>query len=383
MSTIGLIVAAGHGTRIGADLPKQYLTVAGRPLLRRTVEALASSKLVDAIRVVISPSHRERYQNAVGDLDLLEPIAGGETRQASVRSGLESLSPIAPDRVLVHDGARPFVDPALIARVLGALDSHDGAIPSLPLGDAIKRVVNGLVAGSVAREALRGAQTPQGFRFRPILEAHRAAAEHPPAADDAEIAIAAGLTVATVDGSADNFKITTAADLKRAERMLVTVRETRIGTGFDVHRFGPGGGVRLCGVDLAMDRALIGHSDADVALHALVDALLGAIAAGDIGQHFPPSDPQWRGADSRRFVEHAAKLIAAKGGVISHVDLTIICEAPRISPHRMAMVATIARMLSLAPDRVSVKATTTEGLGFAGRGEGIAAQAVATVQLPT
>jgi 2-C-methyl-D-erythritol 4-phosphate cytidylyltransferase/2-C-methyl-D-erythritol 2,4-cyclodiphosphate synthase len=382
MTVVGVVVAAGRGARFGGETPKQYLMLAGKPVLRRAVEALQTTGSLDAIRVVIDPAHRAAYEAAVGDLDLLEPVAGGASRQESVKRGLESVIPLAPVHVLIHDGARPFADPVLIGRVLAALGRHDGAVPTVPVSDALKRIEGERVTAAVARTGLHRAQTPQGFRFRAILNAHRALDPGAGFEDDAEVARQAGLAVAAVEGAEENLKITTAGDLARAERLLGAAGEVRTGTGFDVHRFGPGRTLKLGGIAIPFERGLIGHSDADVALHALVDALLGAIAAGDIGQHFPPNDPRWRGADSGQFVEHAAKLVAARGGRIDHVDLTIVCEAPKVAPHRAAMAARIAALLGIARDRVSVKATTTEGLGFAGRREGIAAQAVATVRLP-
>ncbi len=382
MTVVGVIVAAGQGTRFGGETPKQYLTLAGKSVLRRAVEALQATRSLAAIRVVIDPAQRAAYDAAVGDLGLLEPVAGGSSRQESVKRGLESVIPLAPTQVLIHDAARPFADPALIGRVLAALDRHDGAVPTVPMSDALKRVEGERVTAAVARAGLHRAQTPQGFRFRAILEAHRALDPAAGVEDDAEVASQAGLTVAAVAGAEENLKITTAGDLARAERLLGAAGEVRTGTGFDVHRFGPGRVLKLGGIEIPFERGLIGHSDADVALHALVDSLLGAIAAGDIGHHFPPSDPRWRGADSGQFLVHAAKLVTARGARIAHVDLTIICEAPKVAPHRTAMAARIAALLGIAVDRVSVKATTTEGLGFTGRGEGIAAQAVATVQFP-
>ncbi|MBM3511598.1 MAG: bifunctional 2-C-methyl-D-erythritol 4-phosphate cytidylyltransferase/2-C-methyl-D-erythritol 2,4-cyclodiphosphate synthase [Alphaproteobacteria bacterium] len=382
MTVVGVIVAAGQGSRFGGETPKQYLALAGKPVLRHAVEALQATRSLAAIRVVIDPAQRAAYEAAVGDLGLLEPVAGGSSRQESVKRGLESVIPLAPAHVLIHDGARPFADPALIGRVLAALDRHDGAVPTVPVSDALKRVEGEQVTAAVARAGLHRAQTPQGFRFRAILAAHRALDPAAGVEDDAEVARQAGLAVAAVAGAEENLKITTAGDLARAERLLGAAGEVRTGTGFDVHRFGPGRALKLGGIEIPFERGLVGHSDADVALHALVDALLGAIAAGDIGHHFPPSDPRWRGADSGQFVLHAAKLVAARGARVAHVDLTIICEAPKVAPHRAAMAARIAALLGIAIDRVSVKATTTEGLGFTGRREGIAAQAVATIMVP-
>jgi 2-C-methyl-D-erythritol 4-phosphate cytidylyltransferase/2-C-methyl-D-erythritol 2,4-cyclodiphosphate synthase len=298
-----------------------------------------------------------------------------------VRLGLESLEALSPDQVLIQDGARPFTSAAVIDRVLDALDTMAGAVPGLPVTDTLKRVDGGRIGATVERAGLYGAQTPQGFRFPEILAAHRAVAGER-LTDDAAVAERAGLAVALVDGAADNIKVTGAEDLERAEGLIAAVGETRVGSGFDVHRFGPGDHVMLCGLRIDHDRGLIGHSDADVGLHAATDAILGALGAGDLGDHFPPSDPKWSGADSSEFLVFARDLAAARGGRVVHLDLTLICERPRIGPHRAAMIARVAELLAVAAERVSIKATTTEKLGFTGRGEGIAAQATATLLLP-
>ncbi|CAK0777861.1 2-C-methyl-D-erythritol 4-phosphate cytidylyltransferase / 2-C-methyl-D-erythritol 2,4-cyclodiphosphate synthase [uncultured Gammaproteobacteria bacterium] len=383
---VALIVAAGSGERFGSEKPKQYLELVGKPVLRRTVEAFLGHPEVEGVLVVINPAHRDLYEAAVVGLGLPEPVAGGATRQDSGRNGLERLAESwsggPPDLVLIHDAARPLVDPGTISRVIASLATVSAAIAAVPVNDTLKRGVDGVCADTVDRTGLWRAQTPQGFRFDPILAAHRQLAGAG-LTDDAAVAEQAGHAVALVPGSPDNFKVTMPADLERASRLLAaTAFEFRTGQGFDVHRFTAGDQVRLCGVSVPHDQGLEGHSDADVALHALTDALLGAISAGDIGQHFPPSDPKWRGADSVRFLQHAAGLVGERGGVITHIDITIICERPKVGPHRPAMVARLAEALGLVPDRVSVKATTTEGLGFTGRREGIAAQAVATVRLP-
>ncbi len=383
---IGIVVAAGRGHRLGGEVPKQYRPLGGRPLLRHCLEALSAHRQVDAVRVVLHPDDRALYEAAADGLDLLLPVAGGVTRQESVRRGLESLAELDPAHVLIHDAARPFLDPAIIDRILAALEDNPGAIAALPVVDTLKREAGGASRGTVDRRDLWRAQTPQGFRYAEILAAHTAA----PAeglTDDAAVAEAAGLAVALVMGAEENFKVTTEEDLARAERMLASGGrsgdwETRTGLGFDVHRFGPGDHVWLCGLRIDHAQGLIGHSDADVGLHALTDAVLGAVGAGDIGEHFPPSDPQWRDAASDRFLAHACALAAARGAHIASLDVTIVCERPKIGPHRAHMVARIAEITGLAQDRVSVKATTTEGLGFTGRGEGIAAQAVASVRLP-
>ena len=382
MTCIALVVAAGRGTRLGGPLPKQYLPLAGRSLLRYSLEALTSHPGIDAVGVVFNPDDAAQYEVAAAGLGLLPPVPGGAARQDSVRLGLESLTERAPERVLIHDAARPFLDHATIDRVLAALDHAPGAIPALPLGDTVKRAVADHVAETLDRSALWRAQTPQGFHYAAILAAHRAAAGSE-LSDDAAVAERAGLAVRLVMGSEQNFKVTAGGDLQQAERLLWARQgDIRTGQGFDVHAFGPGDHVWLCGVRLPHERSLVGHSDADVGLHALTDAILGALGAGDIGLHFPPGDPKWRGAPSHRFLSHAADLVAASGGAIAHADVTLICERPKIGPYRAAMVARIAEILGLDKGRVSVKATTTEQLGFTGRGEGIAAQAVATVRLP-
>lgn len=378
-----LIVAGGTGQRFGAERPKQYLDLAGKPILRRTVEAFLGHPAVSSVQLVIDPAWRGAYDAAVAGLDLPEPVSGGATRQDSVRNGLEAIAARGGcDRVLIHDAARPLIDAATITAVIAALDDAPGAIAAVPVADTLKRGAAGAVTATIDRDGLWRAQTPQGFRFPLILDAHRAAAGLA-LTDDAAVAERAGLAVALVPASEENFKVTTPDDLVRASRaLLASLGDIRTGSGYDVHRFTDGDFVTLCGLRVPHGQGLDGHSDADVGLHALTDALLGALAAGDIGSHFPPSDPQWRGADSARFLRHAADLVAARGGVIAHADITIICERPKIGPHRAAMAARVAEILGIAVDRVSVKATTTERLGFTGRGEGIAAQAVATIRLP-
>jgi 2-C-methyl-D-erythritol 4-phosphate cytidylyltransferase/2-C-methyl-D-erythritol 2,4-cyclodiphosphate synthase len=385
MTVAALIVAAGRGTRVGGDLPKQYLPLAGTTLLRWTAGAFVRHPGIDMVRVAIHPDDRRHYDDAVADLDLLDPVPGGASRQESVRLGLESLGELGPDRVLIHDGARPFPDRALIDRVLGALERGPGALAALPVSDTLKRATaTGCAGETLNRTGLWRAQTPQGFHYRAILDAHREFAGEN-LTDDAAVAERAGFEVQLVMGSEDNFKVTEPADVARAERHLGAASswangETRVGSGFDVHRFGPGAQVTLCGVAIPHDRALVGHSDADVALHAVTDALLGAIGAGDIGTHFPPGDPQWKSAPSDMFLERAGALVTQAGASIGNIDLTIICEAPKVGPYRDAMTARLAEILGLDRTRVSVKATTTEQLGFTGRGEGIAAQATVTVR---
>jgi 2-C-methyl-D-erythritol 4-phosphate cytidylyltransferase/2-C-methyl-D-erythritol 2,4-cyclodiphosphate synthase len=384
--TVALVVAAGRGDRFGADLPKQYAPLAGRPLLRHSLSALAAHPGIGAVRAVIGSDDRDHYDRAAEGLTLLDPVPGGASRQDSVREGLESLEILTPERVLIHDGARPLLPGGVIDRVLAALDEAPGAVAALPVTDTLKRGEEGRIAGTVAREGLWRAQTPQGFHYPAILDAHRKAAAGFELTDDAAVAEAAGLAVRLVEGAAENIKVTTPDDLAQAETLLAggtaLLAETRTGSGFDVHRFGPGDHVNLCGLRIPHERTLLGHSDADVGLHAVTDAVLGALSAGDIGQHFPPSDPQWRGADSGQFLIFARDLVSARKGRIINVDITLICETPKLAPHRDAMIERVAELLGIETERVSVKATTTEGLGFTGRSEGIAAQATATLSLP-
>jgi 2-C-methyl-D-erythritol 4-phosphate cytidylyltransferase/2-C-methyl-D-erythritol 2,4-cyclodiphosphate synthase len=381
-SVYALVVAAGRSSRFGGAVPKQYLALGGASVLRHAVAVLAEHPRICNVLVTIRPEDGDLFDRAVAGLGVLPPVAGGPTRQDSVRLGLEALVASCPDRVLIHDGARPFPDPALIDRVIAGLDRAPAAIPCLPLRDTIKHAEDGVIRETVDRSTLWRAQTPQGFHFDAILAAHRAAVGCA-LTDDAAVAEAAGLAPLLVDGSEDNFKVTTSEDLAAAERLIAARHgDVRIGQGFDVHAFAAGDHVRICGVAIPHEQSLAGHSDADVGLHALTDAVLGAIGAGDIGLHFPPSDPRWRGAASDRFLRHAADLVRARRGVVAAVDVTIICERPKIGPYRAAMVERVAEILGIAADRVSVKATTTDKLGFAGRGEGIAAQAVATLRLP-
>ncbi len=351
-------------------------------MLRRTVRAFLDHPGIASVRVAINPDDRIIYDQAIDGLDLPPPVAGGATRQDSVRNLLEALDAAQDDLVLIHDGARPLVSQAVIDRTIAALSHARGVIVALPVSDTLKRANGNIVLDTVDRTALWRAQTPQGFRFETIRSAHRAVTGLD-LTDDAAVAERAGCSVELVMGEHDNFKITTSDDLTRAERAVqASLGDIRTASGFDVHRLVDGDGCWINGIKIPHDKALLGHSDADVGLHALTDAILGAIGAGDIGQHFPPSDPRWRGAASDRFLRHAADMVIARGGIIAHCDVTILCERPKIGPHRAAMVKRIAEILDIAEDRVSVKATTTEELGFTGRGEGIAAQAVATVRLP-
>ncbi len=396
---IALLVAAGRGVRAGGGLPKQYRPILGEPVLRHAIRRFLACAQIDAVQVVIQPADRAFYDLAIEGLDttrLLPPVSGGASRQESVRRGLEALNDGGqpPQRVLIHDAARALVAPALIRRVLRAVKDGTGALPALRLHDTIKEAdeAGDSIVRTVPRERLWRAQTPQGFPFLAILAAHRAAAGRA-LTDDAAVAEAAGMTVRLVAGDEGNFKITEAADFARAERLLrdtaegdgaaMPIEEVRIGTGFDVHRFGPGDHVMLCGLAIPHEQGLAGHSDADVALHAVTDALLGAIAAGDIGSHFPPSDERWRGAASESFARHALDLLAVRGGRLVNCDLTIIGERPKIGPHRSILRDRLAEILMIGKSRVSIKATTTERLGFAGRGEGLAAQAVVSVAVPT
>jgi 2-C-methyl-D-erythritol 4-phosphate cytidylyltransferase/2-C-methyl-D-erythritol 2,4-cyclodiphosphate synthase len=385
LKTAALIVAGGRGIRTGSVVPKQYARIGGEMVLARALRAFLAHPGIDVVQVVIGEGDADRYGAAVEGLDrmqLLPPIYGGPTRQASVHNGLEALKAHAPDRVLIHDAVRPFVTADVIARVLEALADAPGAIAAMPAADTLKQAgADRRIAATLDRSQVWRAQTPQSFRFAEILAAHAAAqAAGIAMTDDAAVAEWAGLPVALVMGAERNRKLTTAEDLAMADDARIAP-DVRTGQGFDVHRFAPGDHVWLCGVKLAHTHTLQGHSDADVALHALTDALLGAIGAGDIGQHFPDTDARWKGAASHLFLEEALRLVRAQGGSIGNVDVTILCEAPKIAPHRPAMCRRIAEILELEEARVSVKATTTEGLGFTGRREGIAALATATVVL--
>ena len=370
-----LLMAAGTGARFGADRPKQYLSIAGKAVLRHAAERLAGD--VDLLQPV---GDAAAIGEALAGIAHLPAVPGGETRQESVRLGLEALAAHDVDIVLVHDGARPFVPPGTIAALRAALETHDGAIPAVPVADTLKRGTEGRIAATVGRENLFRAQTPQAFRYDLLLALHRAAPEG--ATDDASILEQAGHSVALVAGSEDNIKMTFPDDALRLARILAPPMLPRVGTGFDVHVLTAGRRLMLCGVEVPHDQGLTGHSDADVGIHALCDAIYGALAEGDIGRHFPPSEALWKDADSARFLTHAAGRIAARGGMLGNADVTLICERPKITPHAPRMIARLAELLGVDPGRISVKATTTERLGFTGRMEGIAAQAVATVLLP-
>lgn len=385
-----LIVAAGRGVRAGGVVPKQYRELGGEAILRRTATRFLDHDRVDDVTIIIHPDDAELYRAAVGDLaDRLVCVHGGATRQESVRNGLEALAARGATHVLIHDAVRPFASAALLDRVIDALEGDDAVLAASPVTDTLKRAdAAGRVDATVSRDSLFAAETPQAFRLSTILEAHRrAAGVAEPFTDDAGIAEWAGIPVRIVLGERANIKLTTPEDIEMADRRLrqealLRAGETRVGTGYDVHSFTEGDRVWLGGVEIPHDRKLSGHSDADVALHALTDAVLGAIADGDIGDHFPPSDPQWRGASSDRFLAFAVERVAARGGVIANLDLAIIAEAPKIGPHRDAMRARIAAIAGIGADRVGVKATTNEKMGFVGRGEGIAAIATATIRLP-
>lgn len=379
MRCVALVVAAGQGIRMGGEVPKQYRPLGGRPVLRHSLEVLARHPAIEAVRVVIAEGHRPLYEAAAAGLPLLAPVTGGASRQDSVRLGLESFAADPPDLVLIHDAARPFLSSALVARVRAALDQHPAVLPAVPIVDSLRRTRGERILADVDRAGLVRIQTPQGFAFGAILDAHRRA----PAGfgDDGAVADWAGLPVIHVPGEEENVKLTLPEDFASAERRLAASAVRRTGQGIDVHRLVPGRRLMLGGVEIASELGLDGHSDADVVLHALTDALLGTIGAGDIGSHFPPTDPRWRDAPSSLFVRRALELLAERGALVEHVDVTILAERPRIAPHRAAMRAKLAELLGLAEEAVSIKATTTEGLGFTGRGEGILASVLATCRL--
>jgi 2-C-methyl-D-erythritol 4-phosphate cytidylyltransferase/2-C-methyl-D-erythritol 2,4-cyclodiphosphate synthase len=386
VSVAAVIVAAGRGVRAGSDMPKQYRPIGGISMLRRALSMFVEHGEVGLVQPVIREEDLGNYRAVAAELDVLLPAFGGATRQCSVRAGLEAVAARKPDIVLIHDAARPFASAGLVSRAIEAAKKTGAAIPALPVTDTVKTVdAGGLVGGTIDRNTLRLVQTPQGFAFEALLDAHRRAAAQgrEDFTDDAALAEWAGLKISLFPGEHGNIKITEEGDFARAEaHVLGALGDVRTGTGIDVHAFGPGDHITIGGIRIAHDRSLIGHSDADVALHALVDAILGALAEGDIGAHFPPSDPQWRGASSDRFLTFAVERVKARGGRIAHLDLTIVCEAPKIGPHRDAMRAQIAALAGIDAGRVAVKATTSEKLGFTGRGEGIAAYATATIRLP-
>jgi len=377
MTIVALIVAAGSGSRLGGDLPKQYRPIAGKAVLAHAVDALASHPAIDAVRVVIGEGQDEMARFALNGRDVGEPIIGGAERADSVRAGLAA---IGADIVLIHDAARPFCPHDVVDRLLNALEEAEAAVPALPATDTLARA-NSVLAEMVDRDGLVRIQTPQAFRYASLTETY-AQWNGPSPTDESTVLRAGGREVAVVAGDSMLEKLTTAADWQRAEWILNSQLISRTGLGFDVHAFSGEGPIAMGGIDIPHERGLAGHSDADVVLHSITDALLGAAGLGDIGQHFPPGEAQWKGADSSIFLAHAAKLVRDAGGIIDFVDCTVICEAPKIGPHRDAMRSRVAEILGLPPTSVSIKATTTERLGFAGRGEGIAAQAVATIRMP-
>jgi 2-C-methyl-D-erythritol 4-phosphate cytidylyltransferase/2-C-methyl-D-erythritol 2,4-cyclodiphosphate synthase len=381
-----IVVAAGRGLRAGGDVPKQYRAIAGEPVIRPSLARFASHPAIDAVQPVIHPNDEAMFRAATVGLDLMPAVHGGATRQGSVRAGMEALAARQPDIVLIHDAARPFLSDALVARAIDAGLASGAAVPAVAVADTVKKIdAAGSIVETVDRTHLRLVQTPQAFAFPALLEAHRraAAAGREDFTDDAALAEWAGHRVSIFEGESGNVKLTTNDDFARAEVLrLAALSDVRTGNGFDVHAFVDGDHVMLAGIRIPHSRGVTGHSDADVALHALVDAILGALADGDIGQHFPPSDPQWKGASSDRFLAFACERVRARGGVIAHLDVTVVCEAPRVSPHRDEMRARIAAIAGISATRVAIKATTSEKLGFTGRGEGIVAMATATVRLP-
>ena len=378
-----LILAAGQGSRAGTDIPKQFRQIGGKAVLAHSVEAFARHPAVGAVYLVIGSGQQETVRTMIGDGQVTAIIQGADSRRGSVRAGLEAIAATGgADRVLIHDAARPFLSPSMIDQLLAALEQAPGAFPALPVADTLVKSTGNIAGDIVDRSGLYRVQTPQAFHFESIIRAHRAWDSSREATDDAQMLREAGHDVLMVPGDERLEKLTYPQDFARAEAQLASCRTTRVGMGYDVHRLAADEELWLCGVQVPHDRGLAGHSDADVAIHAIVDAVLGALSEGDIGSHFPPSDPQWRGAASSRFLEYAANRVTERGGRMEHIDVTIICEAPKIGPHRDAMRHRISEILAIPLERVSVKATTTERLGFAGRREGIAAQAVATISLP-
>jgi 2-C-methyl-D-erythritol 4-phosphate cytidylyltransferase/2-C-methyl-D-erythritol 2,4-cyclodiphosphate synthase len=384
--TAAILVAAGRGLRAGAGGPKQYREIGGRTVIYRAMQAFCDHPEVFAVQPVVNPDDSAMFNEAAGGLRHEPPTAGGATRQASVHAGLEALAAQKPDIVLIHDAARPFVTSAVISRAIEAAGRTGAAVPAVAVTDTIKQVsASGNVEATPDRATLRIAQTPQAFRFDVILEAHRRAAREGRSdfTDDAAIAEWAGLTVATFEGDPANMKLTTPEDFVREEaRLGAMLGDIRTGTGYDVHAFGDGDHVMICGVRVPHGRGFLAHSDGDVGLHALVDAILGALADGDIGSHFPPSDAKWKGASSDRFLKYAIDRVTARGGRVANLEVTLICERPKIGPLRDTMRARIAEISGIDISRIAVKATTSERLGFTGREEGIAATASATIRLP-
>jgi len=389
MKVVAVIVAAGSGQRAGGDLPKQFQDLAGKPILRHTLEAFLRNPNIAAVVTVIAAGFEAHYQRAIDGLSLPAPVLGGATRQESCAKGIEAAAAFAPDAVLIHDAARPFVSNKIINDVIAKLHEAEAVIPGLPVADTMKRADGGVIHETVSRDSLFFVQTPQGFHFEKMRSAHQTIALKGinTLTDDAAVAEATGMKVHIVPGEAANRKLTTEQDLREAANRMnqhdfKRHSDIRIGQGIDFHTFTAGNSVWLCGVEIKHSHSLLGHSDADVALHALTDALLGAIGEGDIGTHFPPSDKQWKGAKSEIFVAKAVSLIAARGGEIGNVDITIMAEAPKVSPHLETMKAALSQMLHISPDRIAIKATTTEKMGALGRKEGMAALATALVKLP-
>lgn len=378
-----IIVAAGRGTRAGGEIPKQYREIAGRAVLARAVDAFLTHPAIGPVIVVIGPEDVQRFEALAPLLPgTVGTVNGGDTRTDSVRAGLQALEKHAPDAVMIHDAARPFVSADLIGRIAAALDRHSAVIPILPGVDAMVQLdAKGQMIAAVDRTRHAGAQTPQAFHYPELISAYRQLGQTAQP-DDAAVALAAGLPVQTIIGESDNYKLTTPEDFARAEAMLNTENSITVtGQGFDVHRLEAAASMMLCGIEICDGLGLVGHSDADVGLHALTDAILGAAGAGDIGQHFSPNDARWKGAASHQFVSHAVELLKQAGGILLHADITLIGERPKVGPYRDAMRQRVAELLALDPKRVNIKATTTEGLGFAGRGEGLAAQAVVSARI--
>lgn len=382
-------MAGGSGLRVGGEKPKQYQLIGGKPMLWWTLNCFAAHPGVRHVQVVIGENHHDLYREASAGLDILPPVIGGGTRQDSCRAGLEALSGVRPSKVLIHDAARPFASQDLISHVIAWLDRCTAILPGMPVAETLKRAPGGKVQETIDRTSVWTAQTPQGFHYEAILTAHRAALAQgcDTLTDDAAVAEFAGIEITMIPGRLENRKVTTSEDLREADRFLTEQaqrarNDIRTGQGFDIHHFEPGNSVTLCGVAIPHDHKLSGHSDADVAMHALTDAILGSIGEGDIGTHFPPSDPQWKGAASSIFLSKAVKLLTARNGIIANVDITILAEAPKISPHLQRMKDALAPLLGVAHDRIAIKATTLEKLGALGRREGIAAMAIATVRLP-
>lgn len=378
-------MAAGSGSRTGLNTPKQYIKIGDNAVIHHTILQFVNHPKIDAVRVIYSPEHADIYQKSIAGLNVLSPIKGGASRQESVRLGLESLAEFSPKKVLIHDAARPFVSPNIISNVVNKLNNCDAAIPVILVEDTLKKIDNGQVSTTVSRDNLARAQTPQGFSYGKITQAHQTL-KHMQLTDDASLFEQLNLSVETVLGQQGNFKITTEDDLKRAEKIMQKqyIPDIRCGTGFDVHKFCEpknleNNSIMLCGIAVPHDKSLKGHSDSDVAMHAVVDALLGAVSEGDIGEHFPPSDDSYKGMASEVFLKKAKELVEQKNGVILNIDVTIICENPKLQSYKKAMAAKLADILQIEKERVSVKATTTEKLGFTGRSEGIAAQSSASV----